>query len=110
MHNRYPLWKYLILIVALAAGALYALPNVYGEDPAIQISSRAGGPPAETVQQRILDLLEQEELAVKSSEATEEHFLIRMQDTTAQLEAADEIGLALGTDYMVALNLAPVTP
>ncbi|MBA1149568.1 protein translocase subunit SecD [Ectothiorhodospiraceae bacterium WFHF3C12] len=110
MQNRYPLWKYAILVVALAAGVLYALPNVFGEDPAVQISTRSGEPPAETVRQRIVDLLDSENLPVKSAEVTENHFLIRMPDTTAQLEAADEIELALGTDYTVALNLAPSTP
>jgi len=110
MQNRYPLWKYLILIVALVAGVLYALPNVYGEDPAVQIAKRSGGVPAETVQQRIVDLLKQKDLRVKSTEVTNGHFLVRMYNTTDQLEASDEIELALGGDYTVALNLAPSTP
>lgn len=42
MLNRYPLWKYLMLIAAILIGLLYALPNLYGEDPAVQITGARG--------------------------------------------------------------------
>ncbi|MBZ6401469.1 MAG: hypothetical protein LBF03_17100, partial [Kalamiella piersonii] len=46
MLNRYPLWKYVMLVVVILVGLLYALPNLYGEDPAVQITgARGGGPP-----------------------------------------------------------------
>ena len=110
MTNRYPLWKYLVIAAALVVGLLYALPNVYGEDPALQITTDQGDAPAETVQQRILDLLERETLAVKGSEVRENHFLVRFRDTETQLKAANQVALALGQPYTVALNLAPTTP
>lgn len=108
--NRYPLWKYLILIIALVLGILYALPNLYGEDPALQISTEDGDPPAETVRQRVVDLLESEGIQVKGTDVIEGRFLVRLHGTEAQLRAADEVAVALGNDYTVALNLAPSTP
>ncbi|WP_440997313.1 protein translocase subunit SecD [Arhodomonas sp. SL1] len=110
MTNRYPLWKYLILLVVLVGGVIYALPNLFPQDPALQISTEAGDPPAETVQQRIIDLLEEMEVPVKGTEVRDERFLVRFHDTDAQLAAQDELTVALGSSYTVALNLAESTP
>ncbi|MDN5848622.1 MAG: protein translocase subunit SecD [Nitrococcus sp.] len=110
MTNRYPLWKYLIIAVVLVAGFLYALPNLYGEDPALQITTEEGVAPAEPVQQRILDLLDAQGIAVKGSGVRNNHFMVRFHNTEVQLKAADQVALALGQQYTVALNLAPTTP
>ncbi|MDN5871625.1 MAG: protein translocase subunit SecD [Nitrococcus sp.] len=110
MTNRYPLWKYLIIVAALVAGFLYALPNLYGEDPALQITTEEGDAPAEPVRQRVLDLLDAQGLAVKASGVRNNHFMVRFRNTEAQLKAADHVALALGQQYTVALNLAPTTP
>ncbi len=110
MSNRYPLWKYLILIVVLVMGVIYALPNLYSGDPALQISTDEGGPPAETVQQRIVDRIDEMGFDVKGTEVRDGRFLVRLNSTEAQLEAKDELALALGQGYTVALNLAQSTP
>ncbi len=110
MSNRYPLWKYLLLAVVLAVGVTYALPNVFGEDPALQITGPDGGPPAETVRERIVDVIVSRGIETKSAGVREGQFLVRLFDTEAQLAAADEVAVELGREYTVALNLAPSTP
>ncbi len=110
MTNRYPLWKYFIIAVALMVGLLYALPNLYGEDPALQITTDQGNAPPAPVRKRILDLLADEGIAAKGSAVRDNDFLVRFHNTEAQLTAANQVGLALGRQYTVALNLAPTTP
>ncbi len=58
MLNRYPLWKYLMLIVVIFVGLLYALPNLYGEDPAVQITGARGIAASETTLVQVRDVLE----------------------------------------------------
>ena len=57
MLNRYPLWKYILVVVVAIVGTIYALPNLYGEDPSIQISALRGGRVDEALQKRVLDAL-----------------------------------------------------
>lgn len=108
--NRYPLWKYVLLVAVIAAGCLYALPNLFGQDPALQISNAEGGVPAADVRERIRDRLSADGIRVQDSEMTDDHLLLRLGSPDAQVRAADELALALGRDYTVALNLAPATP
>lgn len=108
--NRYPLWKYLLLILIIAAGSLYALPNLFGQDPALQISTADGAAPGEPAQQRIAALLAEQDIVVRGIEAADNHLLVRLRTPDAQVRAADELDVALGRDYTVALNLAPATP
>ncbi len=107
--NRYPLWKYLVLGVALALGVLYALPNLYGEDPAVQITTNRGDAPTETVQMHVLELLEQEGLQVRGAGMDNGQFLVRLNSLDDQLTAADILRRRLD-GHVVALNLAPATP
>lgn len=108
--NRYPLWKYLILIVAIVIGVLYALPNLYGEDPAIQITGSRGTEPLETVQERVLNALDREGIEYTAPQIEEDRLLIRLESGEDQLRAADLARETLGNQYTVALNLAPATP
>jgi len=108
--NRYPLWKYLLILAITVVGVLYALPNLYPEDPALQISTARGEPPAETVQQRVVELLESQNIPIKGREVLEGRFLVRLFDEETQLRAAAVVDEALGPGYTVALNLAPNTP
>lgn len=110
MTNRYPLWKYLFIVAVLVVGLLYALPNLYGEDPALQINTDRGGVPTAAVQKRVLDLLADKGIAIKGSGVRNDHFMVRFHNTEAQLKAIDPVALALGQQYTVALNLAPTTP
>jgi preprotein translocase subunit SecD len=110
MMNRYPLWKYLLLVAVITAGCLYALPNLFGQDPALQISSASGGAPTAAVRERISEQLSADGIEVQGRELTEDHLLLRLGSAEAQVRAADELALALGGEYTVALNLAPSTP
>jgi preprotein translocase subunit SecD len=107
MLNQYPVWKYIALIVALVFGTTYALPNLFGEDPAVQVSHRTT-----SITQEEMLLIEQTlgNINIKSSEIIEGRALIRFDDTNIQLQAADVLKSSLGKQYLVALNLAPATP
>ena len=111
--NRYPLWKYLSIFLFVAIGAFYALPNLYPNDPAIQISGAgAATEVGEPQLKRAVAALEAEGIAVKSTEASERgsSVLIRLTESEDQLPAKAAIKEHLGHDYVVALNLAPTTP
>jgi len=112
MLNTYPLWKYLLLIVVLVLGIIYALPNLYGEDPAVQISHRTKLINESEVK-HIKDTLTNLGITYKSIEQGPGHILIRFDNEEQQLKAASLIKDALraeDTRYSVALNLAPATP
>ena len=107
--NRYPLWKYLLLLVVLVVGLLYALPNLYGEDPAIQISKRDGAVTT-ALQSQVETVLKKDGFRYKRIEYDGSSLLVRFYNTDTQLKAIDQIKTALGNQYVVAVNLAPATP
>jgi preprotein translocase subunit SecD len=109
MINRYPWWKNLLILLVVLLATVYALPNLYPEDPAIQISHESGRLP-ESLRARVSDALEKVGLDAKGFERGPNQLLVRFGDTEAQLEAQDAISDALGNQYVVALNLAPATP
>lgn len=110
MINQYPLWKYLLVLVIVLAGAVYALPNIYGEDPAVQISATRGTDVTETTQANIQAALQKAGLTADKIERTPNAILLRFSDTEAQLKAQETIKQTLGENFTVALNLAPSTP
>ncbi len=107
--NQYPAWKYLLIVVVMVFGILYALPNLYESDPAVQVSAMRGEL-GDTVRGQIEARLSEKKIPVKSIEVDKRRLLVRFNNTEDQLAAADQIKDALGTDYAVALNLAPSTP
>lgn len=111
MLNKYPLWKNLVIVIALVIGFVYALPNVFPDDFAVQIT---GARSSTDVDQRILDravdALEAKGIQVKESELQERDALIRLNDAESQLRARPVVQEALGREYLVALNMAPSTP
>ncbi|WP_303291994.1 protein translocase subunit SecD [Marinobacter sp. SS5-14b] len=111
MLNKYPLWKNLVIVFALIIGFIYALPNFFPDDYAIQITGARG---STEVDQRILDralgALEAQGIEVKSSAVEERDALIRLTSSDDQLRARPAVQAALGNDYLVALNMAPSTP
>ena len=110
MINHYPLWKNVLLLVILAVGIIYALPNLFPEDPSIQISHDSGELPA-GLESEVESILQENELVPKGMEENElKQLLIRFPDTETQLAAADQLKGGLGDDYVVALNLAPAVP
>ncbi len=108
--NRYPAWKYALMALVIILGILYALPNLFGEDPAVQVS------PVKMVQfdqrtvERIETALEQAGVKPKSVEFDGRQLLIRFNHTEDQLKARSVIKKLLGRQAVVALNLAPATP
>jgi preprotein translocase subunit SecD len=111
MLNKYPLWKHLLIVVITVAGLLYALPNLYGEDPAVQVSASARGVEVdEGTLAQVVGVLERAGVSVKSVRFEEGLLLARFADTETQLQAAERIKEGLGSGHVVALNLAPGTP
>ncbi|WP_439259636.1 protein translocase subunit SecD [Lonepinella sp. BR2930] len=110
MLNRFPLWKNLMVIFMIAIGALYALPNIYGEDPAVQISGTRGQQANETTLSDVQSLLTSNNLQPKSILLENGSILARFNNTNDQLLAKDKIAEKLGNQYSTALNLAPSTP
>ncbi|WP_338515887.1 protein translocase subunit SecD [Erwinia aphidicola] len=110
MLNRYPLWKYIMLIVVLLVGLLYALPNLYGEDPAVQVTGARGSAASEQTLVQIQNALKQDNIQSKSLALENGAILARFANTDVQLRAREAIMQALGENYVVALNLAPATP
>jgi preprotein translocase subunit SecD len=109
MLNQYPLWKYILLVVVLLIASIFALPNLYGEDPAVQVSHRTKSLTDED-KLLIVQTVEAKNLSLKSIDLEQGHVLARFNDTEAQLVAADALKEALDKQYLVALNLAPATP
>ncbi|TDX31548.1 preprotein translocase subunit SecD [Modicisalibacter xianhensis] len=111
MLNRYPLWKYLLILIVLVVGLLYALPNLFPEDPAVQISSARSDVSLDERQlERLRSELDEAGIALKRIDREPSGTLIRLQNADQQLAARDIVNQVLGEDYTVALNLAESTP
>lgn len=113
MLNKYPLWKYVLVLMVLAIGLLYASPNLYAPDPALQITGESSA--------QVIDDQTLARATAALAEAGIEHFgelidpngrnaLVRLQDAEEQLVAQARVQRALGDGFIVALNLAPTTP
>jgi len=111
MPNRYPIWKYLLILSVVVFGFIYAMPNLYPPDPAVQISGQAGSVEIDdnTVSEveRHLQELELEYLSVSLGDNS---VLVRLPNEDKQMQARRELQAALGSDYVVALNKADTTP
>ncbi|MDZ7802788.1 protein translocase subunit SecD [Thiohalophilus sp.] len=110
MLNQYPLWKYLLILLVLVTGVLYALPNVYGTDPSIQISGSRGTTVDSSTQHRVRELLEGHEIAYRRITLDDSGLLVRFSDVDEQLKSNDVLRENLDDGYVVAMNLAPAAP
>ncbi len=110
MLNKYPLWKYLLIAAIMVIGVIYALPNLYGEDPALQISVTRAGTLDTTTTGKVEQTLKDAGISIKSLSMDGRQLLVRFNDTETQLKAMDLVRDALGPTFVVALNLAPTTP
>ena len=107
--NRYSLWKYLLILLLVGAGGLFALPNIYGKDPALQVSS-SRAEISELTEFQVASALDEAGIAYKATAVREENLIIRFNDEESQLKARAVVEEALGGNFVVALNLAPATP
>lgn len=111
MLNKYPLWKYAVVVVVLALGILYSLPNLFPADPAVQVrGADAGMVMNQTSLNRITNILDEAGIDHFGEEIVGQSALVRLNSNDAQLDAKAAIQRELGSDYIVALNLAATTP
>jgi preprotein translocase subunit SecD len=108
--NQYPAWKYVLIIAVLLVGAVYALPNLFGEDPAVQITSSRGFPIPQELEAAVEDALLGDDITFKNSERAGNRLLYRFDSNEEQLAAAATLRKGLGDRYVVALNNAHATP
>ncbi|MCG8378813.1 MAG: protein translocase subunit SecD [Proteobacteria bacterium] len=107
--NRYPIWKYLLILVLVSIGLLFALPNIYGKEPALQVtSSRAEI--SELTEFQVSNALEEAGINYKAMDLGIENLIIRFENEETQLKAQSVVKESLGRNFVVALNLAPATP
>ncbi|AWL28081.1 protein translocase subunit SecD [Acinetobacter defluvii] len=108
---RYPAWKYLLILVVLVVSTLYALPSLYPDEPAVQISgAKAGTQIDQSVIQKAEQILKSDNIATHDNTFTNNAALLRVSSSDAQLKAQEALRKGLGDEYVVALNLAPTTP
>ena len=111
MLNRFPLWKYLLILGILLVGFIYSAPNLYPDDPAIQIRGQSVALKITDADlQRAESALKAGGIALKSASISPQGGMLRLFSQADQLPARDLIARALGDEYVVALNLAPTTP
>lgn len=107
----YARWKYVLILIVLLLSVLYALPNVFPQDPSVQITANRGSQVDAALQKRVEDALRGANLEVKSVELSPDgNLLVRLPDIDAQSRASDVLRDTLGTGYVVALNLASTEP
>jgi len=109
--NRYPIWKYIVIAVALVIATIYTLPNFYGETPAVQVSSSRESIPVDTaVMGRVEDALKAQGITPDGMFLDNNSLKIRLHDSDTQVRARDAVQHALGESYIIALNLLPTSP
>jgi preprotein translocase subunit SecD len=108
--NQYPLWKYLLIVAVLVVGLFFALPNIYGSNPAVQVKADRDAPVDQILEGRLVDGLKSLGMGALRVERDDRSLLLRFADENTQLKAKDYITGELGSQYVVALNLAPATP
>lgn len=109
MNNKFPLWKNIALLLLVLVGFIYAIPNLYIEEPALQISSRTAIQPS-VLKEKITTMLDLAHLRYKRMVVDNEKLEVRFYSTDVQLHARDVVKAGLGPDYTVALNLVASTP
>ena len=111
MLNRYPLWKYCLILGVVVLGFIFSAPNLYAPDPAIQISGASSSLVInQSVLRKATKALNDNDIPYFGEEFTDKNALIRLESKDQQLPAQELIKQVLSDDYVVALNLAPTTP
>ena len=108
--NQYPVWKYLLLMLVIVLGLTYSAPNIFGDDPAVQVLPAKSVQFDKATEKTIADALQQAQIKPKKIEFSAGKFLIRLNSSDDQLRAKSIIKKVLDRQGIVALNLAPATP
>ena len=108
--NRYPLWKNILIAFVVLGGAVYALPNLYGKDPALQVSANRAAEISDLTRLQIETALEEAGIKPVGVNLHPDSMIVRLANDDEQLTAQEVVKKALGPAYVVALNLAPATP
>ena len=107
--NRYPLWKNLLVVAVILGGLLLALPNLFGDDPALQITREDGSPMSGVTLSGVRATLEEQEIEFLEAALEGDAAIVRFPDVEVQLRGSDALREALPL-HVVALTLAPRTP
>src|SRR3990167_7107607 len=111
MQNRYSLWHYIVLGIILTVGVVYAIPNLYPETPVIQVSAVNSTVHVDSsTQVAIVNALKEASIPLQTIEKENLELVAHFASTDYQLKAQDVIKAVLGSNYTVALSLAPSTP
>ena len=110
MQNHFPLWKNLFILIVFGVGLIYSLPNLYGDDPSVQVSSTQTANITQEQANNIDSEIKAVGAPVKAFEFKDGRVLARFNNTDDQLKVADLLREKMGSNYTVALNLAPTTP
>jgi len=108
--NKFPVWKYLLVLAVVAIGLLYASPNLYGRDPAIQVSGAKGADVDLSVVDKVNEILKKNNVTAKSTILEDGQILVRLKNVEEQLKAQDLLRDSLSDDYISAINMAPAQP
>lgn len=102
--------KYIVILLVMLISALYALPNIFPQDPSVQITATRGAQIDDALKQRVATLLKQDGIVPKAIEPQGDNLLVRTGNPDVQSKAADHLRSELGDNYVVAMNLASNTP
>ncbi|MCK9539781.1 protein translocase subunit SecD [Dokdonella sp.] len=110
--NDFPRWKYALVVVVIILGVLYGIPNLFVQQPAVQISANRGAPIDAALKEKVQGVLEKNKLTFDEIELTDSHLLVRLPvgNTEEQAKAQELLKTELGDQYIVALNLASTVP
>ncbi len=108
--NQYPKWKNILIIALIVIGGIYALPNLYKSDDAIQITAKRQGKVDLDLVAKVEQILKTKTVDYKQAELENGQLIIRFSDEESQLKAQEALNVAKLDDYTIALNLAPTTP
>ncbi|MBS0485967.1 MAG: protein translocase subunit SecD [Proteobacteria bacterium] len=108
--NDFPRWKYILVAAIVLLGIIYALPILYPQQPAVQVSANRGATVDAALKEKVLGILQTKKIAFKDVELNGDRLLARFPNTEVQLAASDTLKTELGDKYIVALNLASTVP
>ncbi len=108
--NRYPAWKYIVLIIIVIGGLIYAAPNLFGEDPAVQITGNETTQVSSATVTAAQQTLNQNKIAYNDINLIDNKVVVRLDNLDDQQTARELLQTALGEQYSVAINLVPATP